>query len=260
MADNYPGAEALYVSNVLLNQTYINWYNDIKIAESKGEPEPQIPPYIVESMIKIANRLAYRPNFINYSFKDEFIGDALVDCVRFAKKFDPSKMLFKIIISHVSGSKLSIKDRVVGGTSGHTGVIKHISSKTGKISVQMHQGLDFSVGEIISSASGKYKIEQLASHCADNPFSYITTICFNSFLRRIDKEKAQRFVKSKLVTDSPMSDFFNQDISTDDKEYKNAYIEFLRECSSNEDCTPMAVKRGKKNKIVASTVFEDIDE
>ena len=42
---------------------------------------------------KIARRLAYAPNFINYSFREEFIGDAIIKMMQALKnkKFDPEK-------------------------------------------------------------------------------------------------------------------------------------------------------------------------
>jgi len=33
---------------------------------------------LAESVVKIANGLSYAPNFINYSYKDDMIGDAIV--------------------------------------------------------------------------------------------------------------------------------------------------------------------------------------
>lgn len=40
---------------------------------------------------KIANKLSYAPNFINYSYREEFIGDAIVRMFKalVAKKYDP---------------------------------------------------------------------------------------------------------------------------------------------------------------------------
>jgi len=156
-----------YVSNKLLYKTYCEWYAEIKIAQEEGIEEPKIPEFIVESMIKIATKLSYRFNFINYTFKDDMISDALYDCVRFSKKFN---------------------------------------------------------------------IER-----GDNPFSYLTTICFNAFLRVIDKEKKQSYIKSRIVVDT-MTDFLDQ-VNTDDSEYKNMYIEFLRDVGNSDSHMPMSLKR-----------------
>lgn len=178
---------AYYVSNKRLFEEYVAWYAAIKEAEEEGIEEPQIPPYIVEAIMRISTRLSYKPNFINYSFKEDMISDARYDCIRFAKKFDPDK--------------------------------------------------------------------------SDNPFSYLTTICFNAFLRRIDKEKAQKYIKSQLVASSPDYEFLDQQ-NEDDKQYVNQYVEFLREVSLSDECVPMSIKRTKKYKNIAITKgpLESVDE
>ena len=39
--------------------------------------KPPIPRYIGECFLKMANRLSFKPNFVNYMFKDDMICDAL---------------------------------------------------------------------------------------------------------------------------------------------------------------------------------------
>lgn len=79
--------ENFYVSNKQLYQEYSKWYAEIKECKEHGKDIPPIPPYIVNSMMKIAKRLANNHKFINYTFKDDMISDALFDCIRFADKF-----------------------------------------------------------------------------------------------------------------------------------------------------------------------------
>ncbi len=76
-----------YVSNKELYNEYIKWYKEIDEAKENGLEEPEIPSFIVESMIKICTRLTYKPNFINYTYHQDMISDALYDCIRFARKF-----------------------------------------------------------------------------------------------------------------------------------------------------------------------------
>jgi len=247
-----------YVSNKRLNQEYILWYENTAVALSEGIEEPGIPPFVSDSMMRIATRLSYKPNFINYTFRDEMIGDAILDCVRFARKFDPTKMLFKVVLVPISG-RLKLKDIVVGKSSGYSGMIKYISNKTGKVSVQMYQGLDFIEGEIITSPNGSSIVDKIASHTADNPFSYITTICFNAFLRRIDKEKVQKYIKSQIVTESADQEFFDNQLHEEDKSYANQYIAFLKETGYSEDCVPMSIKRINAAKI-AKNIPGPMDE
>ena len=46
---------------------------------------------LANSVLKIATRLSYAPNFINYSYRDEMIGDAIIKMLHAIKnkKFDP---------------------------------------------------------------------------------------------------------------------------------------------------------------------------
>ena len=49
-------------------------------AENVGE-RPKVPEYIGECILKIANGLSNRPNFINYTYKDEMISDGIENCL-----------------------------------------------------------------------------------------------------------------------------------------------------------------------------------
>ncbi len=45
-------------------------------AEQSGKPKPIIPNYIGECWMKIAEGLSHKPNFINYTYRDEMIAAA----------------------------------------------------------------------------------------------------------------------------------------------------------------------------------------
>lgn len=197
-----------YVSNIKLYEEYQQWYADLKSAEEENIDEPEVPAFIVDAMIRIAHRLSYKPNFINYSFKEEMISDALFDCVRYAKKFT-----LEISKTSCSGCKVSnCKNRI------------------------------FDKGCIRKS----------------NPFSYITTICFRAFLRRIDAEKKQTYIKGKIISDFPMSEFLDTQANEDDTQFVNQYIEFMREVGCSDDAIPMSIKRGNKKKEIVIEI-EDIE-
>lgn len=53
--------------------------------------KPVIPEYIGECLLKIATRLSNKPNFANYSFKDDMISDAIENCLLYMHNFDPKK-------------------------------------------------------------------------------------------------------------------------------------------------------------------------
>jgi len=63
----------------------------LKEAEEEGESKPQITNYLGECILKIANHLSYRPNFINYTYKEEMISDGIENCLQYMSNFDPNK-------------------------------------------------------------------------------------------------------------------------------------------------------------------------
>jgi hypothetical protein len=151
-----PSEKIHYVSNKLLLEAYVEWYKEIAICKLKGVEEPQIPKFIAESIMKICTRLAFRPNFISYSYRDDMIADALENCIRTVKNFNPERSI--------------------------------------------------------------------------NPFSFITTIAFNAFLRRIKTEKNQSYIKGKLIAELPIEDLIcSQEHDEDAIQIQSNYIEYLRE-------------------------------
>ena len=66
-----------YVDNKKFLQAMIDWKATVVEAEENDEPRPQVTNYIGECFLKIANHLSYRPNFINYTYRDEMISDGI---------------------------------------------------------------------------------------------------------------------------------------------------------------------------------------
>ena len=94
-------------------------------SESANKPKPKIPNYIGECWMKIAEGLSHKPNFINYTYRDEMVSDGIENCLMYFENFDPTK--------------------------------------------------------------------------SSNPFAYFTQIIYFAFLRRIQKEKKQLYVKYKAT-------------------------------------------------------------
>ena len=70
----------------------ISAYREARIeAEESGEDKPQVTNYIGECFVKIANHLAYKSNFVNYTFRDEMILDGIENCLTYMDNFDPAK-------------------------------------------------------------------------------------------------------------------------------------------------------------------------
>ena len=60
-------------------------------AEKKGKERPPVTNYIGGCFLKIANHLSYRPNFINYTYKEDMISDGIENCLQYVANFDPEK-------------------------------------------------------------------------------------------------------------------------------------------------------------------------
>jgi len=114
-----------YVNNKEFLEALINYRAKCQRAEEAGEARPVIPRYIGECFLKIANHLSYKPNFVNYMFRDDMISDGIENCVQYIHNFDPEK--------------------------------------------------------------------------SRNPFAYFTQIIHYAFLRRIQKEKKQLEIKTKII-------------------------------------------------------------
>ena len=70
----------------------ISEYRESRIeAEESGEEKPQVTNYLGECFVKIANHLAYKSNFVNYTFRDEMILDGIENCLTYMDNFDPAK-------------------------------------------------------------------------------------------------------------------------------------------------------------------------
>ena len=99
--------------------------NKCAIAKEKGIDPPLISNYLGDCFLKIATHLSYKPNFVNYMFREDMIGDGIENCVQYIHNFNPEK--------------------------------------------------------------------------SKNPFAYFTQIIYYSFLRRIQKEKKQLEIKTKII-------------------------------------------------------------
>ena len=126
-----------YVNNKEFLAAIIAYKDQIALAEIQGKPKPVIPRYIGECFLKIANHLSFKPNFVNYMFKDDMVCDGIENCVQYINNFNPEK--------------------------------------------------------------------------SSNPFAYFTQIIHYAFLRRIQKEKKQLEIKSKILERSGYVEVFTVD-------------------------------------------------
>ena len=114
-----------YVNNKELLEALIVYRGRVAEAKEKDLPKPRITNYLGECFLKIATHLSYKPNFVNYMFREDMISDGIENCVQYIHNFDPEK--------------------------------------------------------------------------SKNPFAYFTQIIHYAFLRRIQKEKKQLEIKTKII-------------------------------------------------------------
>jgi len=114
-----------YVNNKELLEALIVYREKVAHAKENDLVKPRITNYLGECFLKIATHLSYKPNFVNYMFRDDMISDGIENCVQYIHNFDPEK--------------------------------------------------------------------------SRNPFAYFTQIIHYAFLRRIQKEKKQLDIKTKII-------------------------------------------------------------
>jgi DNA-directed RNA polymerase specialized sigma subunit len=169
-----------YVDNVRFLEEIEQYKKACLEAEEAGEDKPIIPNYLGECVLKIATKLANRPNFINYSYKDDMILDGIENCIMYFDNFDPAK--------------------------------------------------------------------------SKNPFSYFTQIIYYAFLRRIEKEKKQSYIRGKLIRDTTIESFETQE-SDHDEDFQNSYIGFMQQHGTFDDTFEERRKKKKKKKPTALEEF-----
>ena len=80
-----------YINNRTLLEELIKHRENCAKAAADGLIKPRIPEYIGECFFKIATRLSTKWKFVNYTYRDEMISDAIENCVAVVHNFDPAK-------------------------------------------------------------------------------------------------------------------------------------------------------------------------
>lgn len=80
-----------YVNNKEFLSALIKHRELVEIAQIQGKEKPKIPNYIGECFLKIATHLSFKPNFVNYMFKEDMISDGIENCVQYIHNFNPEK-------------------------------------------------------------------------------------------------------------------------------------------------------------------------
>ena len=78
-----------YVNNKEFLTAMVEYRRSVNKAKRAKQPKPPVTDYIGSCFLKIANHLSYRPNFINYTFRDDMISDGIENCLQYLDNFNP---------------------------------------------------------------------------------------------------------------------------------------------------------------------------
>ena len=114
-----------YVNNKDFLAAMTEYRKLVQEAKKKGVQKPPVTDYIGECFLKIANHLSYRPNFINYTFRDDMISDGIENCLQYLDNFNPetssnpfayfTQIIYYAFIRRIQKEKkqITIKQRMI---------------------------------------------------------------------------------------------------------------------------------------------------
>jgi hypothetical protein len=80
-----------YVNNKEFLAAISEYRQKVIAAKASGKPRPRVTNYLGECFLKIATHLSYKPNFVNYMFREDMICDGIENCLQYIDNFDPEK-------------------------------------------------------------------------------------------------------------------------------------------------------------------------
>tara|TARA_B100001057_G_scaffold475574_1_gene542508 strand:- start:24455 stop:24928 length:474 start_codon:yes stop_codon:yes gene_type:complete len=114
-----------YVDNKKFLDAIVEYKRRVDVAEKKGLEKPRVNDYIGGCFLKIANHLSFRPNFINYMYKDDMICDGIENCIQYIDNFNPEKsknpfayftqIVYYAFLRRIAKEKrqMDIKDKII---------------------------------------------------------------------------------------------------------------------------------------------------
>ena len=80
-----------YVNNKEFLAAITVYRQKVHAAEEAGEARPRVTNYLGSCFLKIATHLSYKPNFVNYMFREDMICDGIENCLQYIDNFNPEK-------------------------------------------------------------------------------------------------------------------------------------------------------------------------
>ncbi len=80
-----------YVNNKEFFAAMVKYHESRLEAEAQDNPAPKVSNYIGTCILKIAEKLSHKHNFINYPFREEMVCDGIENCLHYINNFNPEK-------------------------------------------------------------------------------------------------------------------------------------------------------------------------
>ena len=114
-----------YVDNKKFLAEITKYREAVDESRRLDKDKPRIPHYLAECFLKIATHLSFRPNFINYMYKEDMISDGVENCVQYIDNFDPAKsknplayitqIIYNAFLRRIAKEKrqMDIRDKII---------------------------------------------------------------------------------------------------------------------------------------------------
>lgn len=80
-----------YINNKEFSEAIVEYTRSIKEDKAAGKEPRMMSDYIATSFMKIAQGLSRAPNFMNYTYREDMVMDAVENCIKAVGNFDPDK-------------------------------------------------------------------------------------------------------------------------------------------------------------------------
>ena len=77
-----PKEKPHYVNNADFSAAVVVYVKEVNEAVSKDMQIPIVPNYVAECLLKIAERLSHKSNFVRYTYREEMVMDAVENCLK----------------------------------------------------------------------------------------------------------------------------------------------------------------------------------
>ena len=78
-----------YVNNKQFTQAVVDYCTEVQECRGRDEPDPMVPNYIAECLLKMNEGLSHKSNFVRYTYREEMVMDGVENCLKALANFNP---------------------------------------------------------------------------------------------------------------------------------------------------------------------------